>query len=249
MRGAPSVRLLDPRTGGARAGRSLHGIPPVPARPPGARAQYLTAIPRRTPPATPARHRGFALRARLGRMASHHDHESPPCQSFHSPPFPTTESGSSPPPARSARAPGALAAVDGWLSQWSAHGEPLTWPATGVTTTSSPSALTVSRRDLWLFGRCAVRVLQQQQGAIGVAGGWRRIFFRDPAGAIQCVDRDAFARLLSVGAVGDATPVFDTTITSLTAYRSAFERPCAESWHRDLALPAASSASQPIIVR
>ena len=150
-----------------------------------------------------------------------------------------------------ARAGRLLAAVDGWLSQWSAHGEPLTcardWRNDHFL------AIGVDQSAAGASG-CSVdalfRVLQQQQGAIGTSlVGGARIFFRDPAGAIQCVDRDAFARLLSVGAVGDATPGFDTTITSLTAYRSAFERPCAESWHRDLALPAASSASQPIIVR
>ena len=58
------------------------------------------------------------------------------------------------------------------------------------------------------------------------------VFYRDPAGRIQSVTRGAFRRLVSDGAVGADTRVFDLTVSSVDALQGGqFELPLKESWH------------------
>lgn len=58
------------------------------------------------------------------------------------------------------------------------------------------------------------------------------VAFRSPDGEVQVLPRPAFRQLVRDGAVTEATPVFDTTITSLGVLRAeGLERPAAESWH------------------
>jgi len=129
-----------------------------------------------------------------------------------------------------------LRAVDDTLSQWSAHGVPLTcardWRDGRFL------AIGVDQRDAGASG-CSIdalfRVLQGLERALGtalVAGG--RVFYRDPAGTVQCVDRAGYAARARRGEVGGATPVFDTTVTTVGDYRARFERPAAASWHAQL---------------
>ncbi|MEZ6196718.1 MAG: hypothetical protein R3F20_13490 [Planctomycetota bacterium] len=57
------------------------------------------------------------------------------------------------------------------------------------------------------------------------------IVFRGADG-IRSVDRAEFGRLVDSGAVRADTPVFDTIVTTVGAYRDGgFEKPAAESWH------------------
>lgn len=130
-----------------------------------------------------------------------------------------------------------LRAVDDALAQWSAHGVPLTcardWREGRFL------AIGVDQRDAGASG-CSIdalfRVLRQVEGTLGtalVAGG--RVFYRDQGGAVQCVDRATYAALARRGAVGDDTPVFDTTVTTAGDYRARFERPASASWHAQLA--------------
>ena len=129
-----------------------------------------------------------------------------------------------------------LAEVDSYLDQWKAHGFPL-------------RAAREWRDDRFLIigidptaeqaSGCSIdglfRSLQQLQKSIGaqlVGGG--RVFYRDGSGATHSVARDEFSSLTSSGRIGPKTPVFDTSITQLDAWKSKFEQPLAESWAASL---------------
>lgn len=129
-----------------------------------------------------------------------------------------------------------LREVDRFLSQWHAHGSPLT---TG--------------RD-WRYGRfLTVAVDQSTAGASGcsIDGLFRNlkaleprlgaslvtsgvVFFRDRKGAIECVDRERFTALNAEGKVTPKTRVFDPTVTTLGEWRARFELDAAQSWHSGL---------------
>ena len=125
-----------------------------------------------------------------------------------------------------------LAEVDSYLDQWKAHGFPL-------------RAAREWRDDRFLIigidptveqaSGCSIdglfRSLQQMQTSIGaqlVGGG--RVFYRDASGATRSVRRDEFEAMASSGKIDAKTPVFDTSLTQLDAWKSEFERPFAESW-------------------
>ena len=64
-------------------------------------------------------------------------------------------------------------------------------------------------------------------------GAWR-----DAAGTVVSGARPVFREAAAGGAVVPETHVFDTTITTVGAYRAGFERAAVESWHGKL-LPVA----------
>lgn len=129
-----------------------------------------------------------------------------------------------------------LGAVDEFLAQWNAHGEPLTcareWRnnrflAIGVDqSTAGASGCSIDG----LF-RTLAR-LEPELGTTMLGGG--RVYYRDDAGNVNAASRKSFNELAREGRVGAETPVFDTSLTSAAAWRSAFERPVRASWHADL---------------
>jgi hypothetical protein len=139
------------------------------------------------------------------------------------------------------RADRLLAAVDEWLAEWKAHGEPLTcardWRedrflVIGVDqSTAGASGCSIDA----LF-----RVLQDLQGTLGTSLlGGGRVFYRDRDGQVVATDRGTFASRAGAGELDGDTRVFDTSVTTAAAYRSSFIRRAGDSWHRDL-LPAAA---------
>lgn len=125
-----------------------------------------------------------------------------------------------------------LAATDEFLAQWAAHGAPLRcardWRDDRFL------AIGVDSRQAEASG-CSIdglfrafQTLQREIGAQLLGGG--RVFYRDAQGAVRVADRDAFEQLVESGAVARDTNVFDTSLTSVGTYRSAFERPAAEAW-------------------
>ncbi len=57
------------------------------------------------------------------------------------------------------------------------------------------------------------------------------VHYRDAAGAVQSTTRAAFAGLAKSGAVDAETPVFDTTVCRIEAWRDgAFETPMKNTW-------------------
>ena len=125
-----------------------------------------------------------------------------------------------------------LSAVDEWLADWKAHGEPLKcardWRddrflAIGVDqSTAGASGCSIDA----LF-----RVFKslQSTGGPSLLGG-SRVFYRDSNGDVVTQPRAAFGK----APVGPDTIVFDTTVTTAGTYRTAFEKPLRDSWHREL---------------
>lgn len=136
-------------------------------------------------------------------------------------------------PVTGAAASALLTMVDEHLRHWRAHGAPLVcareWrddrflavavdeAATGASGCSIDS----------LFH--ALRAIESQVGSSLVGSG--QLYWRDASGAVQVSDRPSFRSMASAGSVSGDSPVFDTTVTSVGAWRTAFERPASASWH------------------
>lgn len=135
------------------------------------------------------------------------------------------------------RAEQLLTLVDEFLSQWVAHGEPLTsgrdWRdgrflVIGVDQSSTAYASGCSIDGLY-------RRLAEFEKRAGVSLLSRdRVFYRGAAGGVCGVSRDEFGSLSSSGTIGPETSVFDTSISLLSELRERFELPAAGSWHRAL---------------
>ncbi|MCC7194549.1 MAG: hypothetical protein IT356_03225 [Gemmatimonadaceae bacterium] len=132
-----------------------------------------------------------------------------------------------------------LGAVDGFLMQWAAHGAPLTsgrdWRDDRFLVVG------VDQRTEGASG-CSIdglfRTLQGLERAIGttlVGGG--RVYFRGAEGFVHSVTRAEFEAMGRRAELNGDTIVFDTTVETAGAYRSAFERAASASWHATL-LPA-----------
>jgi hypothetical protein len=126
-----------------------------------------------------------------------------------------------------------LSAVDGFLADWSAHGEPLH-----------------SARD-WRDDRfLTIAVDQAQAGASGcsIDGLFRilkgledhlgtelitsaLVFYRDREGNVRAETREQFEELASRGEVDASTEVFDTSVISLREWRARFASRAGDSWH------------------
>ncbi len=129
-----------------------------------------------------------------------------------------------------------LAAVDGFLIQWKAHGHPLTcarhWRDDAFL------VIGVDQNSEGASG-CSIdglfRTLQGLEPAIGttmIGGG--RVFFRDALSLVHSVTRAEFEAMARRGEVGADTRVFDTTVTAAGTFRSSFERPASAGWHAEL---------------
>ena len=129
-----------------------------------------------------------------------------------------------------------LAAVDTYLLQWKAHGHPLS--AARDWRDERFLVIGVDQRTEGASG-CSIdglfRMLQELDQAVGssmVGGGL--VFFRGPGDLVCALARDDFEALARRGGADGATPVFDTTITTAGDYRTRFEIPAANGWHRAL---------------
>jgi hypothetical protein len=77
-----------------------------------------------------------------------------------------------------------------------------------------------------------LRDLETVVGTTLVGGG--TVYWRNAQGAVVSGPRAAFREAAAGGAVAAASQVFDTTVTTVGAYRSAFARTAADSWHAKL---------------
>jgi len=132
--------------------------------------------------------------------------------------------------------PRLLTAVDRFLAGWKAHGAPLT---TGREFTREFFLAVAVDGAAGRIGGALIdglfRVLQEIEAGIGtsmVGGGL--VFFRDSAGFVHSCTRAEFTHMGAMGEVDAATPVFDTTLTTVGEYRAGFERPAGESWQGQL---------------
>jgi hypothetical protein len=130
--------------------------------------------------------------------------------------------------------------VDNYLTQWTAHGEPLSaardWRDDHFLT------IAVDQEHAGASG-CSIdelfRTLKAVEGKLGAAivtSGL--IFFRDKDRHIRSVTRDEFSELGAAGEVSGDTEVFDPSVTTLGEWRSRFASRAADSWHASLLPPA-----------
>ncbi|MBA3644858.1 MAG: hypothetical protein H0W63_01640 [Gemmatimonadaceae bacterium] len=126
-----------------------------------------------------------------------------------------------------------LNAVDEFLSQWKAHGSPLTvgrnWRDDRFLTVAVDQS-TAGASGCSIDG--LFRILKSIEGRVGaslVASGM--IFYRDNAGAIQSVNREDFVKRAAKGDITDATTVFDPTVATLAEWRAQFQTDVGHSWH------------------
>lgn len=127
-----------------------------------------------------------------------------------------------------------LAAVDAYLDRWAAHGTPLVcsrdWQQDRFLTIAVDEGATGA-------SGCSIdglfRVLAAQETQLGVsltdAG---RVYWRHPDGSVQSAPRPAFRAAAAAGTVTTDTPVFDTTVTTIGRWRTAFEGPAGATWHQ-----------------
>lgn len=129
-----------------------------------------------------------------------------------------------------------LVEVDRFLSQWKAHGSPLTvgrdWKY-GRFLTVAVDQSTAGASGCSIDGLFrSLKALEPILGASLVTSGL--VFYRDQTGSIQSVDRDGFGALGAQGKVQPSTNVFDPTVTSLGEWRARFELEASQSWHSSL---------------
>jgi hypothetical protein len=129
-----------------------------------------------------------------------------------------------------------LAEVDRFLSQWKAHGSPLTvgreW-SYGRFLTVAVDQSTAGASGCSIDGLFrSLKALEPKLGASLVTGGL--VFYRDEHGSIQSVDRERFSALGAEGKIQPTTRVFDPTVTKLGEWRALFERDASQSWHAGL---------------
>ncbi|MBX3174295.1 MAG: hypothetical protein KF709_07770 [Gemmatimonadaceae bacterium] len=132
--------------------------------------------------------------------------------------------------------PRLLSAVDRYLKQWKAHGNPLV--CAREFRDEHFLVIGVDERASDASG-CSIdglfRVLQDVEKGIGttmVGGGL--VHFRDAGGMVHCVARADFAVMAQDGDVGAETSVFDLTVTNVGDYRARFEARAADTWHKSL---------------
>ena len=129
-----------------------------------------------------------------------------------------------------------LDAVDEWLAEWKAHGEPLTcareWRddrflVIGVDqSTAGASGCSIDA----LFR--ILQTLQRQLGTSLVGGG--RVFYRNRVGDVESATRAAFTGYAAAGEVDADTLVYDTSLTTAVDYRNRFTLRARDAWHREL---------------
>jgi hypothetical protein len=129
-----------------------------------------------------------------------------------------------------------LREVDRFLSQWNAHGAPLTvgrdWKY-GRFLTVAVDQSTAGASGCSIDGLFrALKTLESRLGASMVTSGL--VFYRDETGEIQSVDREQFSALGAEGKIQPNTQVFDPTVTTLGEWRARFELKAAQSWHSGL---------------
>ena len=118
-----------------------------------------------------------------------------------------------------------LGEVDRFLSQWHAHGSPLTaardWKY-GRFLTVAVDQSTAGASGCSIDGLFrSLKAMEPRLGASLVTSGL--VFYRDKKGGIEAVDRERFTALSTEGKVNRNTKVFDPTVTTLGEWRARFE--------------------------
>ncbi len=130
-----------------------------------------------------------------------------------------------------------LGAVDAFLDGWKAHGHPLA----AARRWQDDRFLMVAVDDrVAVPSGCSIdaliRILRGLEEELGIQlVGSAPLWYRDrESGAPERIERPAFRAAASAGLITDQTRVFDLTLTRVGELREGkWERPVAESWHRE----------------
>jgi hypothetical protein len=129
-----------------------------------------------------------------------------------------------------------FAAVDDHLIKWKAHGTPLVcardWRDDRFLAVAVDEAATGA-------SGCSIdglfRVLARIEPELGTSlVGSGMIFWREPDGTVRSATRSEFTTAGKAGTVQLDTPVFDTTVNTVGAWRNQFELPATDTWHAKL---------------
>lgn len=129
-----------------------------------------------------------------------------------------------------------LNAVDAHLAGWAAHGVPLVcareWRDDRFLAIAVDEAATGA-------SGCSIdglfRVLAGVESNIGtslVESG--AVYWRDVKGEVTRASRSEFRAAAALGVISTSTPIFDTTVNTIGAWRDDFERSAGASWHAKL---------------
>jgi|SRR5687768_1603899 len=129
-----------------------------------------------------------------------------------------------------------LTVTDSFLSDWKAHGVPLTSARDLTDDRFLTVAVDQSREGA---SGCSIdalfrtlKGLESELGVCVVTSGL--VYFRARDGEIRAVTREEFSDLSSKGEVNGDTEVFDLSVTSLGEWRGRFRSSAANSWHAAL---------------
>lgn len=124
-----------------------------------------------------------------------------------------------------------LDAVDNFLTAWKAHGVPLVCARDWRDNRFLAIGVDVNAENA---SGCSIdglfRALQQLERIIGsklVGGG--RVFYRT-ANGIEATSREQFAEQVKRREIARKTPVFDTGVSTASAWRTRFEQPAGSGW-------------------
>lgn len=130
-----------------------------------------------------------------------------------------------------------LQAVDRHLAQWKAHGVPLVcareWREDRFLAIAVDEAAT-GASGCSIDGLYRVLTDLEQTLATSLLDA-SAVFWRDHDGQVKAGSRAAFRSSAASGDVSASTPVFDTTVNTVAAWRDGFERPAEQTWHARVA--------------
>lgn len=136
-------------------------------------------------------------------------------------------------PVTGAAAEALLNRVDAFLTQWRAHGAPLAcardWRDDRFLAIAVDEAATDASGCSIDALFTSLRALEGQLGTTLLNSGM--VYWREASGTVVATDRPAFRAAAAAGQLSRETPVFDTTVMTAGAWRSAFEVPAHASWH------------------
>ena len=135
-----------------------------------------------------------------------------------------------------------LREVDRFLSEWSAHGTPVT---SGREVIDGSFLVIAAEKNSETSG-CSIdrlfHTLRSLEHDLRVSIiDTERVFYRDLSGAVRAASRSEFRELAGNRAVNAGTPVFDPLVETVGAIRRGeLEKPAAASWHAAAFLLASS---------
>lgn len=126
------------------------------------------------------------------------------------------------------------ASLAAFVDQWTAHDQRL---AGGIKCRDRRFVLVAVDEGVEQASGCSIdSLLRHLQGleselSTSLTDG-RLVWFRTADGTVRSVMRDEFRSLAALGDIGNDTPVFDLSLTSVRQLRGgSFELPASQSWH------------------